>query len=211
MWNTWMKGDKSTASNRKFGRENHRMSRVTPPRTIPKKPVPSYVSRNINYNSGKKKHPNAIGDRQVPERRGGRPKGVPNIVTSTVRSIFADFVEHNVAGAQELYDKVAKRNPAKALDILAKVAEFVVPKLNRTEVNIPGSGPLITPGPIRDANEAANVYIAIMGNPIIDIHMLTFQPPPVPEPVAVQDRVAHDNPDPPPADNVVSIRERLGK
>ena len=35
---------------------------------------------------------------------------------------------------QDWLDKVAKRDPAKALDLLARLAEFLVPKLSRSEL-----------------------------------------------------------------------------
>lgn len=64
----------------------------------------------------------------------GRKPGVPNKATRDVRTVFAFFVEHNADRAQELFDQVAKTDPAKALDLLARLAEFVVPKLARTEL-----------------------------------------------------------------------------
>lgn len=65
----------------------------------------------------------------------GRAKGVPNAVTKTAREIFQAFVECNALKLQELFDRVAKKSPAKALSIYAKLAEFVIPKLQRTELS----------------------------------------------------------------------------
>ena len=65
----------------------------------------------------------------------GRVKGVPNAVTKTAREIFTAFVEGNATKVQELWERVARKNPAKALAIYAKVAEFVIPKLQRTELS----------------------------------------------------------------------------
>ena len=65
----------------------------------------------------------------------GRLKGVPNAVTKTAREIFQAFVECNALKLQELFDRVAKKSPAKALSIYAKLAEFVIPKLQRTELS----------------------------------------------------------------------------
>jgi hypothetical protein len=36
---------------------------------------------------------------------------------------------------QELLDKVAEKNPQKALELLLKLSEFVLPKLRAIEVN----------------------------------------------------------------------------
>jgi hypothetical protein len=65
----------------------------------------------------------------------GRPKGALNAVTKTAREIFSAFVEGNALKLQQLFDRVAKKNPAKALSIYAKLAEFVIPKLQRTELS----------------------------------------------------------------------------
>src|SRR5579864_6813292 len=65
----------------------------------------------------------------------GRPKGTPNKATTTVRDAFSAFVENNVPKVQEMFDRVAKDDPAKALDLLARLSEFVVPKLARSEIS----------------------------------------------------------------------------
>jgi hypothetical protein len=65
----------------------------------------------------------------------GRVKGVPNAVTKTAREIFTAFIEGNAAKVQELWDRVARKSPAKALSIYAKLAEFIIPKLSRAEID----------------------------------------------------------------------------
>lgn len=67
--------------------------------------------------------------RKPPAAGIGRKKGVPNKTTKTVREMYTAFVEHNAEKAQALFDRVARKNPAKALEILAKLSEFVLPKL----------------------------------------------------------------------------------
>ena len=46
--------------------------------------------------------------------------------------------------------QVAGEDPAKALDLIAKLAEFAAPKLARTEVVGDGGGALIHKGRVRD-------------------------------------------------------------
>jgi hypothetical protein len=48
------------------------------------------------------------------------------------------FVEHNAQQAQTLFDKVAADDPGKALDLLVRLAEFIIPKLARTETTLEG-------------------------------------------------------------------------
>jgi len=51
-----------------------------------------------------------------------------------VRDVFSTFVDANADKVQQLFDRVAARDPAKALDLLARLSEFVIPKLARTEL-----------------------------------------------------------------------------
>src|SRR6185437_7371947 len=73
-----------------------------------------------------------------PGHTGGRRMGSPNKATAAVRDVFSAFVEANAAKAQALFDRVASKDPAKALDLLARLSEFVIPKLARTETTLDG-------------------------------------------------------------------------
>jgi hypothetical protein len=64
----------------------------------------------------------------------GRPRGVPNQVTRDTREAFRLLVEDNADRLQGWLDRVGTKNPAKAAEILVKLAEFIVPRLARTEV-----------------------------------------------------------------------------
>ena len=86
----------------------------------------------------------------------GRGKGTPNKVTGEARELFQAFVDRRAADIDRLWNEVAngrwikqgKRNvfvqadPAQALNILGRMAEYVLPKLQRTEVTGPGGGPI---------------------------------------------------------------------
>lgn len=93
------------------------------------------------------------------KKTGGRTKGTPNKVSGEFRDTVQKLLDansENVAswltlvaeGIPEVLDsegKVAKKGvpaaPDKALDLLAKLAEFAAPKLSRSEVdaNLTGS------------------------------------------------------------------------
>ena len=66
---------------------------------------------------------------------GGRQKGTANKATARLREAFTGLLEGNISRVQELFDKVAEKNPQKALELMLKLSEFVLPKLRAIEVN----------------------------------------------------------------------------
>ena len=66
---------------------------------------------------------------------GGRQKGTANKATARLREAFTELLEDNMGRLQELLDKVAEKNPEKALELMLKLSEFVLPKLRAIEVN----------------------------------------------------------------------------
>jgi hypothetical protein len=86
----------------------------------------------------------------IPPRAGmGRPKGVPNKATSTVREAIANLLERNGENMDAWLQMVAygdeslkvKAQPDRALEIMAKLSEYHIPKLARTEVTGENGGP----------------------------------------------------------------------
>ena len=84
----------------------------------------------------------ATGKPMPPNAGKGRPKGIPNKSTATVREAIATLLERNADKMDEWLQMVAygddslgiKPAPDKALDIMQKMAEYHIPKLARTEV-----------------------------------------------------------------------------
>jgi hypothetical protein len=160
-------------------------------------------------------------NRKPPAAGKGRVKGKPNKVTGTVREMFAAFVESNAPKVQVMFDRVAKKDPAKALEILTRFAEFVLPRLQRTELRLP-STPVPTDRPITDIHEATEIYRRVMGDPTLDIAQIQFAPQaprqaalePLDAPIstppvdAMFTEVPADPPPSEPADNVVQLTDR---
>ena len=65
----------------------------------------------------------------------GRPAGSPNRATAVVREAFATLVEANQSRLQEWLDRVANENPRNAIDLYLRLAEFVLPKLQRVDLS----------------------------------------------------------------------------
>lgn len=85
-------------------------------------------------------------------KTGGRVKGTPNRVTTEFRETVRRLLDDNSENVGRWLTLVAegdgtdsgKPDPAKALDLLAKLAEYAAPKLNRTEHVGEGGGPVET-------------------------------------------------------------------
>jgi hypothetical protein len=82
-----------------------------------------------------------------PLRRTGRPRGSLNRSTRDVREAIATLLQANVDNLNRWLTLVAegdgaalKPEPAKALDIVARLCEYHIPKLARAEVQHGGEG-----------------------------------------------------------------------
>lgn len=65
---------------------------------------------------------------------GGRKKGTPNKSTKETRETFKKVLNDNLDNLDVWLNKVADKNPEKAINILLKISEFIIPKLNKIEV-----------------------------------------------------------------------------
>lgn len=80
----------------------------------------------------------------------GRPKGMPNKINQEFRETVRKVLEENSANVGRWLQLVAegdgtergKPDPAKALDLVTKLAEFAAPKLSRTEHTGENGGPV---------------------------------------------------------------------
>lgn len=80
--------------------------------------------------------------RKPPAAGKGRPKGSLNKATKSFRDTVTKLLEANSENVSVWLEKVAKRDPAKALDLITRLAEFAAPKLGRVEHTGEGGGPI---------------------------------------------------------------------
>lgn len=66
---------------------------------------------------------------------GGRTKGTPNKQTAEIREAYKALIESNLENMSKWIKTIAKDNPEKAIDLMIKLSEYVVPKLNRMEIS----------------------------------------------------------------------------
>lgn len=64
----------------------------------------------------------------------GRPKGTPNKTTKHIREAYQKLTEDNLENMTLWLTRVAEENPERAMDLMLKLSEYIIPKLNRTEV-----------------------------------------------------------------------------
>jgi LytS/YehU family sensor histidine kinase len=64
----------------------------------------------------------------------GRPKGKPNKTTAEIREAYQKLVEDNLTNMTEWLTQVAAENPEKAMELMLKLSEYMIPKLARQEV-----------------------------------------------------------------------------
>ena len=82
----------------------------------------------------------------------GRPKGVPNRATTEFRDTIRALLENDATNVEKWLKEVAegdvtsdrKPDPYKALDLMAKLAEYAAPKLARTELIGDPDAPVVT-------------------------------------------------------------------
>ena len=79
----------------------------------------------------------------------GTRKGVPNKINEKIRVTLEEFVHSNTANFQGWIEKIAEGDPengidpdpAKAIDAVTKLIEYVLPKKEKIEVQF-GAGPI---------------------------------------------------------------------
>lgn len=65
--------------------------------------------------------------------KGGRKKGVPNKTTMDVREAIAYIAEKNAPKISGWLSRIARTDPARAMDLYLRMIEYHIPKLSRVE------------------------------------------------------------------------------
>jgi len=73
----------------------------------------------------------------------GRPAGAKDKAQSEIKESFQLLVEGNLQNIETWLNNVATKDPGKALELVLKLSEFVLPKMKATELS--GSQNLFPP------------------------------------------------------------------
>tara|TARA_R110000772_G_scaffold66166_2_gene147519 strand:+ start:234 stop:575 length:342 start_codon:yes stop_codon:yes gene_type:complete len=66
--------------------------------------------------------------------RNGRPAGSKNKSTKHIREAYQKLTEDNLTNMSIWIAQIAAEDPAKAMDTMIKLSEYILPKLQRTEM-----------------------------------------------------------------------------
>jgi hypothetical protein len=63
----------------------------------------------------------------------GKPKGAVNKTTRDIKQAYQQLIENNLDNLTGWLEKIAEKDPEKAIRILNDLSEYVIPKLARRE------------------------------------------------------------------------------
>ena len=72
------------------------------------------------------------GDHNI--NRAGRKPGTKNKTTKHIREAYQKLTEDNLDNMSIWISQIASEDPAKAMDTMIKLSEYILPKLARTEM-----------------------------------------------------------------------------
>ena len=72
------------------------------------------------------------GDHNI--NRAGRKPGTKNKTTKHIREAYQKLTEDNLDNMSIWISQIASEDPAKAMDTMIKLSEYILPKLQRTEL-----------------------------------------------------------------------------
>lgn len=64
----------------------------------------------------------------------GRPKGSKNKKTEAIREAYQKLTENNLDNMTIWLSQIAADDPAKAMDMMLRLSEYIIPKLARQEL-----------------------------------------------------------------------------
>jgi len=70
----------------------------------------------------------------TPKPKGsGKKKGTENKATKDIKEAYRQLIEKNLDNMTKWLETIAYKDPAKAINIISELSEYVIPKLARSE------------------------------------------------------------------------------
>lgn len=63
-------------------------------------------------------------------------KGISNKTSKEIREAFNQLISSNINNLQTWLSIVGEKNPEKALEIIIKLSDFIIPKLSRSQIEL---------------------------------------------------------------------------
>lgn len=73
-------------------------------------------------------------DKQTAKEAGKKSKRGADNQLKELREIYNNILEGNIDNIQEWFDRIAKDNPAKALELMLKMGSYIIPKPRAVEL-----------------------------------------------------------------------------
>lgn len=64
----------------------------------------------------------------------GKPKGALNHTTRDIKAAYKQLIEKNLDNMTKWLNEIAIKDPARAMNIIIELSEYIVPKLARSEI-----------------------------------------------------------------------------
>lgn len=74
----------------------------------------------------------------------GRPQGATDKAQKDIKQAYQSLVEGNLSNIENWLNDVAAKDPAKALDFMLRLSEYILPKMKATELTGADGKDLIT-------------------------------------------------------------------
>ena len=65
----------------------------------------------------------------------GRPSGAKDKIQSDIKESFQQLVEGNLLNIETWLKEVATKDPSKAIDLIIRLSEFILPKIKTIDLN----------------------------------------------------------------------------
>jgi len=74
---------------------------------------------------------------------GGRPQGAKDKTQADIKQSYQSLVEGNLSNIETWLNEVATKDPAKAIELMLKLSEYILPKIRAIEMSGANGMPFI--------------------------------------------------------------------